>query len=179
MLRSALACLLALSACQTNPPPVVVCPTTPGDPVDFCTLDQAPMLVEATVAQWTTSGSRVLDLTGFHDTVFTPVALQILSSPRGSASGRLDVLMRGCIDQDGNTIDGPLQTAAGLSSGWFFIVGSDGYDVVAPQGFFRRDGTLLRNSGVDAQGINEADFQTQIVQTAAKPGCGPPDASFP
>ena len=178
-LLAATALLAAHSGCKTAPPPDVVCPTTAGDPIDFCTINQAPLLVKATVQQWTSGGTRVLDLTGFTDTAFTPVALVVAQSPRGSASGRLDVLMRGCIDATGTSIDGPLKTESGLSTGWFFITPEDGYDVVEPQGFYWFGGDLLHNSGIDATvGISESELMDRIAGEAAVPGCNPPDASL-
>jgi len=173
--------LLALLGCKTSPPLPVVCPTSPGDPATFCALNQAPYVVRATVSAFGTS-TRVLDLTGFHDIPFTPASLQIDSLPgtlsRGDLTGRIDILIRGCIDKDGNTIDGPLQTDAGKASGYFFIVPADGYAVVIPQGYFRLQGGLLYNSGLAAQGMAESEVRSQLAQAQTDPACRAADAGL-
>ena len=157
---------ILLAGCKTSDPPEVVCPKTAGDPIGMCEIAAAPLVVEATIDQWSNQ-SRVLDLTGFPDTVLTPVALQVKRSLKGSASGRLDVLFVGCVSGDGASIQGPLQTSAGKSEGYFFITAADGYAVVWPQGFFRRDGVLLKNAGAASDGITEAEFFTQMHCTDA------------
>jgi hypothetical protein len=172
-----LASLLLLAACKTAAPPDVVCPTSAGDPVAYCDLNHAVLIVDATVQEWSGT-SHVLDLTGYPDVVFTSVALQVNSAKRGGASGRLDVLMVGCIGSDGTSVQGPLQTSSGKSSGLFFIVPADGYDVVMPQGFFVRDGDLLKNAGIAAAGISEADLDNELVKASADRDCRPPDAGF-
>ena len=144
----------------------------------MCALNRSPLIVEATVEAWASSSSRVLDLTGYTDVVFTPVALDVTRSRRGGASGRLDVLFVGCIGTDGSSIQGALQTDGGKSSGLFFVVPADGYDVVVPQGFFRRDGDLLKNAGVAADGLSQDEFDKQLAQAAANPDCTPPDAGL-
>lgn len=155
-----LACVVLVSGCPTSEPPPVVCPTGAGDPVPACGIAGAELVVEATVSAWANK-SEVVDLTGFPETVVTPVALQVKRSLKGGASGRLDVLLIGCVSGDGASIQGPLQTAAGKSEGYFFIMAADGYPVVVNQGFFRRDGTLLKNPGVAVDGITEAEFTQQ------------------
>jgi hypothetical protein len=171
---------VALAACKTSPPLEVVCPTSAGDPVSWCTLNQAPYVVKATVAAWGTS-TRVLDLTGFHDIPFTPVSLEIdaVAGPlsRGNLTGRLDVLMRGCIDEAGTTIDGPLSTEAGKAHGYFFIAEADGYAVVLPQGYFRFEGSQLLNSGAALQGMTEAEVRSQLNgAVVTDPRCSSPDS---
>ena len=156
--RCALVAVLVLAAgCKTSDPPEVVCPQGAGDPVPMCGIAGAELVVEATVEAWA-GESKVLDLTGFPDTVVTPVALQVSRSLKGSASGRLDVLFVGCIGDEGSSVQGPLQTAAGKSEGYFFVMAADGYAVVVPQGFFRREGGLLKNAGEASEGITEAEL---------------------
>jgi len=151
-----------LVGCSTCAPPDVVCPTGVGNAVSMCSIAASDLVVEATVEAWA-SQSRVLDLEGYPDTVFTPVALRISRALKGSASGRLDVLMVGCVSGDGSSIQGPLQTVAGKSEGYFFIVPADGYNIVVNQGFFRREDGLLKNAGVASEGITESEFATQTA----------------
>jgi hypothetical protein len=132
-----------------------------GDPVSMCSLAGADVVVEATIEAWSNT-SRVVDLAGFPDTVATPVQLDIKRVLKGPLKGKVSVLFVGCVSGDGTSIQGPLQTAAGKSEGYFFIVEADDYAVVLNQGFFRRDGSLLKNAGVASEGITESEFTTQL-----------------
>lgn len=152
---------LLLAGCSTSSPPEVVCPKGVGDAVSMCSLAGAEVVVEAAVEAWANQ-SRVVDLEGFPDTVVTPVSLDIKRVLKGPLSGKLSALFVGCISGDGTSIQGPLQTAAGKSEGYFFIVEADGYAVVVNQGFFRRDGSLLKNPGVAAEGITETEFSSRL-----------------
>ena len=177
------AATMTLSGCKCGPPPEVVCPTSAGDPVEWCTLNQASFILKATVTNYGTgSATRVMDLTGFHDIPFTPVRLHIDPVPgqlsRGSVDDPLDVLVRGCIDQGGNSIDGPLAADGGMESGYFFVVPADGYAVVVPQGYFHLEGGRLYNSGLAADGMTEGEVRSLLTQAQADPGCRPPDAGL-
>lgn len=167
MRRLALLALLASVGCHTSEPPEVYCPAPLDEPVSWCSLNQAPLIVEATVEPWAKE-ARVLDLEGFPDTVFTPAPLRVKRSLRGGASGRLDVLVSGCIGEDGSSIEGPL-----TSSGIFLIVPADGYAVLKPHGFFRWDGELLKNPGVAKDGITEAELLEQLRKVSELPTCAP------
>ncbi len=149
------------AGCSTSSPPPVVCPQGVGDAVPMCSFAGAEVVVEATVEAWSNT-SRVVDLAGFPDTVVTPVSLDITRVLKGPLSGTLSALLVGCVSGDGTSIQGPLQTAAGKSSGYFFIIEADGYAVVVNQGFFRRDGNLLKNPGVAVEGITESEFTSQL-----------------
>lgn len=163
---------LAFSGCKTSDPPPVECPTSAGDPVALCSIAKADLVVEAAVQAWTSEGSRVLDLEGFPDTVMTPAALDVKRVLRGTAfPGRLDVMIVGCIAKDGTSVQGPLQVGESKSEGYFYVVRADGYNVLVPQGFFRREAGLLKNAGEAAEGIPEADF-------FGKMSCGAADAGL-
>ncbi|MGC4123083.1 MAG: hypothetical protein QM765_52650 [Myxococcales bacterium] len=151
---------LQLAGCSTSPPEVV-CPKGVGNAVDMCSFAGATAVVEATVEAWANT-SRVVDLAGFPDTVVTPISLNITKTLKGPLSGKLSALLVGCVSGDGSSIQGPLQTAEGKSSGYFFIVEADDYAVVVNQGFFRRDGNLLKNPGVASEGLTETDFRNRL-----------------
>ncbi|MBI5548555.1 MAG: hypothetical protein HY901_32125 [Deltaproteobacteria bacterium] len=156
--------LLALgtAGCSTSEPLPVVCPESAGDPVGACEIAGAPLVIDATVEAWASS-SRVLDLEGYPDTVFTPVALHVDRVLKGAAVGRQDVLLVGCVGADGASIQGALETSSGKSSGLFFISSAGGYNVVVPQGFFRKEAGLLKNPGFAAEGLVESELVQKML----------------
>lgn len=163
----------ACPACQEPPEPS--CPATPGDVISFCEIAQAELIVEATVVDFSTT-ARVLNIEAFPDVTFTPAAIQIDHALRGTRSGRLDVLIPGCITGAGESLVGPLDVNGVRSTGYFFIVAADGYAVVKAQGFFRRDGDLLRNTGVAKDGLTESALKEGVAEAAKTPTCPSADA---
>ena len=150
-----------LAGCPSGTLPEVVCPKGVGDSIAMCSMAGADVVVEATVEAWSNT-SRVVDLTGFPDTVATPVSLNITRVLKGPLKGKVAALLIGCVSGDGTSVQGPLQTAAGKSEGYFFIVEADDYAVIVNQGFFRRDGSLLKNPGVASEGMTETEFMNQL-----------------
>jgi len=131
------------------------------------------VVVEGAVEAWGQT-PRVLNLTGFGDTVVTPGAIDIHQVVRGgvSTTARLDVLFVGCIGSNGESIQGPLETSAGKSEGYFFIRDEGDYFVVVPQGFFRLENGLLTNPGIASGGITESELFNRVGTCAGYRVCG-------
>lgn len=165
-LRILAPCVFLLSAacpsCQD--PPAPECPSDPGPVIPLCEIVKAEMIIEGSVSNFSTS-SRVLSIEGFPlETTFTPAAVAVRHALRGEATGRLDVLVPGCIDAAGESMVGPMLKDGDPADGFFFIKAADGYAVLVPQGFFRREGALLRNRGEAEKGLTESELKATIQQ---------------
>jgi hypothetical protein len=115
----------------------------------MCSFAGAEVVVEATVeagptppASSTSPASR---------TPWSPGLARHHPRAQGAALGEAERALVGCVSGDGTSIQGPLQTAPASPTGYFFIIEADGYAVVVNQGFFRRDGNLLKNPGVPSR----------------------------
>lgn len=114
--------------------------------------------------------------------LMTPFTLSVDQVFKGAAETTATFWVTGAVETNGATQSGPLQTAEGRVSAFFFVRNWNGYRLLPPQGLvwlgadgkYRNPGTYA--SGKDADAIS-ADIRANVLATET--GCGGPLNPYP